>query len=128
MKKGLVLDMSQTVRELTCISCPIGCQLTVTMEEGKVVSVTGNTCPRGEVYAVNEVPHPVRTLTTTMAISNRKGIMLPVKSDNPIPKEKMMDVMKIVNATKVEAPVAIGQVLIPEVCEGCNIIAAYFVE
>lgn len=120
--------MSQTIRELTCISCPIGCQLTVTMEEGKVVSVAGNTCPRGEVYAIHEVTHPVRTLTTTMAVSNRAGVMLPVKSDNPIPKEKMMDVMRLVNQTKVEAPVSMGQILIADVAEGCNIVAAYFVE
>ena len=31
-----------TTRELTCIGCPMGCPLTVTMEAGEVISVTGN--------------------------------------------------------------------------------------
>ena len=48
-----------TTRELTCIGCPMGCPLTVTMEAGEVISVTGNTCKRGDVYARKEVTNPV---------------------------------------------------------------------
>ena len=43
-----------TTRELTCIGCPMGCPLTVTMEAGEVISVTGNTCKRGDIYARKE--------------------------------------------------------------------------
>ena len=46
--------------ELTCIGCPMGCPLIVTMEDGAVVSVTGNTCPRGDAYARKEVTAPTR--------------------------------------------------------------------
>ena len=57
-------------RELTCIVCPIGCQLSVTLENGVVTEVTGNTCPRGKQYAIDECTHPVRTITTTARTSN----------------------------------------------------------
>ena len=50
-----------TTRELTCIGCPMGCPLTVTMEAGEVISVTGNTCKRGDIYARKEVTNPTRT-------------------------------------------------------------------
>ena len=53
------------VRELTCVACPMGCQMTASIDNGVVVSVTGNTCPRGKKYAETECTHPVRPLTTT---------------------------------------------------------------
>ena len=46
------------VRNLTCISCPMGCALTATLEGGEVISVTGNTCKRGDIYARKEVTNP----------------------------------------------------------------------
>lgn len=55
-------------RELTCIGCPMGCQITVELNEGEVVSVTGNTCGIGDKYARNEVTHPERTVTSTAVI------------------------------------------------------------
>ena len=73
-------------RELTCIVCPIGCSLSVDIEDGKVVDVKGNTCPRGKTYAENECVSPVRTITTSVAC--KTGEMLSVKTDRPIPKKK----------------------------------------
>ena len=49
-------------RKLTCIGCPMGCPLIVTMEAGEVISVTGNTCKRGDVYARKEVTNPTLSL------------------------------------------------------------------
>ena len=57
-------------RELICIGCPMGCPIVVKMEDGKVVSVTGNTCPRGEAYARKEVTDPTRIVTTTVHIGD----------------------------------------------------------
>ena len=52
--------------ELTCIVCPMGCRMTVELSDGgEILSVTGNTCPRGKQYAIDECTHPVRTVTTT---------------------------------------------------------------
>ena len=50
-------------KELTCIGCPLGCAITVTLTDGTVSSVTGNTCPRGDAYARKEVTNPTRIVT-----------------------------------------------------------------
>ena len=108
--------------ELTCIVCPMGCTLTATQDEnGAIVSVTGNTCPRGKNYAENEMLHPVRTLTTTVAVEGTSK-PLAVKTDAPIPKDKLFEAMKIVNALCVKAPVRIGDVLYPDLF-GANLVA-----
>lgn len=102
--------------ELTCIVCPVGCTLRVEQtqtDEGEVISVTGNACPRGAAYGKDEVLHPVRTLTTTVRVPNAERL-LPVKTDRPIPKEKLLEAMKKVNVLSVTAPVKIGDVLLDD--------------
>ena len=67
-------------RELICIGCPLGCSLTVSMEGAEVVSVTGNTCKRGDVYARKEVTNPTRIVTSTVKVSNGTADMVSVKT------------------------------------------------
>ena len=109
-------------RSLTCIVCPIGCQLTVTLEDGVVTEVVGNTCPRGKQYAIDECTHPVRTVTSIVRVTNREDTMVSCKTENPIPKDKIFEVMAIIRAATVEAPVAIGDVLCDNVF-GTKVIA-----
>ena len=98
-------------RLLTCIVCPRGCSLTVTLDdEGKVLSVEGNICKRGQVYAEDECTHPKRTVTTTVRCAD--GSVLPVKTSTTVPKELMFDCMKAINAAVVELPARIGDVVI----------------
>lgn len=100
-------------KELTCIVCPMGCALTVTLDEqGGILSVTGSTCKRGEEYGKNECLHPVRTLTTTAKTADRRPI--PVKTATPIPKEKLFEAMELVNRLAVPLPVRIGDVLMED--------------
>lgn len=109
--------------ELTCIVCPIGCALRVEQnEKGEVVSVSGNTCPRGASYGKDEVLHPVRTLTSTVRVQNAERL-LPVKTDRPIPKEKLFAAMEKVNALSVRAPIRIGDVLLDDLF-GAKLVAA----
>lgn len=107
-------------RKLTCIVCPLGCELTVGLTDGKVVSVTGNTCPRGKVYAENECTNPQRTVTSTMRCAD--GGMVAVKTDSPIPKEKMFDCMQIINNAVAPIPVRVGDVILDNVF-GSRIVA-----
>ena len=108
-------------RGLTCIVCPIGCQLTVTLEGGVVTEVTGNTCPRGKQYAIDECTNPVRTVTTTARTSN-DGVV-PVKTDRPIPKHLMFDCMREIDSAVVTLPAQIGDVVIENILgTGANII------
>ena len=101
-------------RDLICIICPRGCSLCADIQENQV-TVTGNACPKGEEYAVNECINPVRTVTSTVRVANRKDTMVSVKTAAPVPKGKMMDVMALLRKTEVNAPVAIGDVVLTDV-------------
>ena len=107
-------------KELTCIACPLGCGVTVTLEENEVVSVEGNTCPRGKEYAINECIAPVRTVTTTVRCED--GSLVAVKTSKPIPKEKIFDAMSIINSTTAKLPVSVGDVIISELF-GSSVVA-----
>ena len=113
--------------EMICINCPLGCALTVE-RDGDNFKVSGNTCPRGEKYAVNELTHPVRTLTTTVAVGNREGVYLPVKTAKPISKGKLFEAMALVNSTKAVAPIKIGDVIIENMLGEADLVAASDVE
>ena len=81
--------------ELTCIVCPMGCRMTIEKAADGNFDVSGNTCPRGKEYAINELTNPVRTLTSTVRFSN--GKIAPVKTNLPVPKDMIFDCMKIIN-------------------------------
>lgn len=100
-------------RKLTCIICPLGCPLTVKVEDKKVLSVEGNTCPRGAKYAESECTNPQRTVTSTVKCAD--GSLVSVKTDKPIPKEKMVECMALINKTVAKLPVSIGDVIIDDV-------------
>ena len=101
-------------RNLTCIIYPKGFAMCAEIQ-GEKVTVTGNTCPKGEEYAINECLHPVRTVTATVRVSNRPNTMVSVKTAQPIPKERMMDVMAQLRKITVNAPVTVGQVILEDV-------------
>ena len=103
-----------TTHELTCIGCPMGCPITVQMEDGEVVSLTGYTCKRGEIYARKEVTNPTRIVTSTILVRGGKKERVSVKTASDIPKERIFDVMKEINRASAEAPVKIGDVLIED--------------
>ena len=111
-------------KTMTCVACPLGCQLTVTMENGEIVSITGNTCKRGDAYARTEITCPTRSLTTTVRCEGGKHPVVPVKSSVPVPKEKLMECMQVINSVTVQAHVAVGQVIIQSILgTEANIIA-----
>lgn len=107
-------------KNLTCIVCPMGCPLEVTIEDNKVISVSGNTCKRGEDYAVSECTNPVRTVTTT--IKTTEGVCVPVKTNKPIPKCEMMKLVNLIANTKISLPINIGDVIISDVY-GADVVA-----
>ena len=104
--------------ELICTLCPKGCRLNISEN----LTVTGNKCPKGEKYARDEALalNPVRTLTTTVTA---KDFLLPVRSDKPIPKEKMIECMEIINRVNVRRSVNIGDIIIENIYEDVNMIA-----
>lgn len=106
---------------LTCIECPIGCSIEVEMQDGKVVSVKGNACPRGKLYAENEVVCPKRVVTSTVRATD--GTMVPVKTDKPVKKSEIFAIMEKINNTVCVLPVKIGDVLVENISDDANLIA-----
>ena len=116
-------------RKLTCIGCPMGCPLTVVMNGKEVVSVTGNTCKRGDIYARKEVTNPTRIVTSTVRITGGSEAMVSVKTKEDIPKGKIFDCVKALKNVEVAAPVHIGDVLVKDVAgTGVDVIATKNVE
>ena len=109
-------------KNLTCIECPIGCSIEVELEDGKVVSLSGNGCPRGKLYAEAEVVCPKRVVTSTVRAEN--GEMIPVKTDKPVRKDAIFEVMAKINATTCKMPVALGDVLVESICDDANLVVA----
>ncbi len=111
-------------RRLICIGCPMGCPLVVTMDGGEVVSVTGNTCKRGEIYGRKEVTNPTRIVTSTVRVSGGSIDMVSVKTKEDIPKGKIFDCVKALKNVEVEAPVHIGDVIMKDVAgTGVDVVA-----
>ena len=111
-------------RELTCIGCPMGCQISLTLEDGIVVDVTGNTCKIGDNYARKEVTAPTRIVTSTVAIDGANHPRLSVKTASDIPKSAIFDVMDAIRKARVTAPVHVGDVVIANVAgTGVDVVA-----
>ena len=98
-------------RNLTCIGCPMGCPLTVKIENRTVLSVEGNTCKRGAIYGKKEVTDPTRIVTTTVHVSGGVENMVSVKTQSDIPKDKIFDCIHALKNITVSAPVHIGDVI-----------------
>lgn len=110
--------------ELICINCPNGCRLKVE-KAGDDYKVEGNLCPRGKTYAINELTHPLRTLTTTVKIKNGIHDVLPVISNGQLPKEKIAEAIKALALVEVEAPVFYGDIIYANILGlGVDIIAS----
>ncbi|MDD6347544.1 MAG: DUF1667 domain-containing protein [Lachnospiraceae bacterium] len=101
-------------RTLTCIGCPMGCTLTVETEEGRILTVSGNTCPKGDAYARRELTAPMRMVTSTVRLTGSDLAMLPVRTAREVPKEAIFACMASLNGVVVEAPVRTGDIVVPD--------------
>lgn len=114
---------------MVCINCPLGCMLTVTKENDGTVTVTGNTCPRGEAYGRTELTDPRRIVTSTVPIREEENRVVSVKTRDPIPKGKIQECINALKEIKAVLPVHIGDVLLENVADtGVAIIATRDVE
>ena len=110
------MQFATDIAAYTCICCPLGCRIEVALDEnGQVSEVSGYTCKRGADYAAQEAVSPERMVTAVLCVS---GCLEPVsvKTQRPVPKAAMKDVLAAVAALRLDAPVAAGDVLIEDVC------------
>ena len=103
-------------KEIICTVCPRGCHIMVEGNEKEVQSLNGYGCKRGIEYATAEFISPVRILTTTVKIDGNDADLLPVCSNKPIPKDKILDCMEIIKKTSVKLPVKQYDVIISDIC------------
>ncbi len=111
-------------KELICIGCPLGCNLTVEMDGGQVVSVNGNTCKRGDDYARKELTDPRRIVTSTVPVAGGNLPVVSVKTATDIPKNKIRECLLALKGVTLTAPVQIGDVIVENVADtGVDVIA-----
>ena len=109
---------------LTCICCPLGCQITVLLDGDEIANISGNTCKRGEEYARKEITAPLRTVTTTVRVTGGASPVVSVKTKTDIPKGRIFDCIACLKNISVEAPVHIGDVIVKNVAgTGIDIVA-----
>ncbi len=104
--------MAEETTKLICITCPVGCELTVTHEGKKVLKVEGNQCKLGIEYAEQEISEPRRMIITTVRVKGGFHSLVPVRSAEPVPKEKIFPILKELRKVELEAPVEMHQVVL----------------
>jgi CxxC motif-containing protein len=108
------MKTAEKVRSLVCISCPLGCHLEVYRQDGGF-RVSGNKCPRGKTYALEEMLAPKRVVTATVRLRARALSRLPVKTTGPLPKEQITGLLNEIYRWTLEPPVSSGQVLLADI-------------
>ncbi len=102
-------------RTFTCIVCPNGCEIDTEYEGTNVISVSGNLCPKGRSYVVQELTDPRRTIASSIRVTGGELPLASVRLTQPVPKDRIFDVMNAINQVECPAPVSIGQVILPNV-------------
>lgn len=116
-------------KEITCIVCPIGCKILVIMDGKRIKSLDGSKCKRGIDYTKHEALDPRRMLTTSVFVKGGEWPLVSVKSSQPVPKEKVFQVLKEIKKIKVKAPIKLGQIILTNVANtNINIIATKSIE
>jgi len=116
-------------KELICINCPMGCMLSVDIDDKGEMTVSGNTCPRGDAYARKELTSPTRIVTSIVSVRGGELPVTSVKSASDIPKGKIDDVINSLRGLVIDAPVHIGDVIVDNVADtGVSVISTRNVE
>ena len=112
------------IKKLTCIECPRSCALNVDIENCQIIKVEGSKCPKGEEYAKNEIENPLRILTGTVLAQDLALKMIPIRTDKPIPKIKILEAAAEIKKIKINKPVHAGDIIAPNFLGlGINLIA-----
>lgn len=110
-------------QEFICIMCPQGCRLEAEWDRERVCSITGNTCPKGADYAVQELVNPMRNIATSVLLEGGELELASVRLTKPVPKTRIFDIMEEIRKVRLQAPVSIGQVVIEDVLGlGSNVV------
>jgi len=116
-------------KHFTCVTCPVGCEVDVEVQDGSILSLTGNKCDKVKEFVLQELKEPMRVLTTTVRVEGAKYAMLPVRTDKPIPKRLFSQAIEELASIDLQAPVHISDVIVKEIAgSGANIVATRTME
>ena len=122
IKQRTVIAMSES--NIICIACPKGCRMTVESNNGKIINISGYSCPQGKEYAREEFLNPTRILPTTVKVNQGEFPLVSVKTEEPIPKKYLLPAMKKIAEITVDAPIKCGDVIIENILNtGVNLVA-----
>lgn len=111
-------------KEMTCIACPMGCRMQVTQDDAGAVTVQNATCKRGITYGEQEFRCPMRTVTSSVRVRGGRHPLCAVKTDGTVPKEAIPQVLRTIASARPQAPIHIGQVIVPDIAgTGVDLIA-----
>jgi CxxC motif-containing protein len=116
--------MAAEKKHFVCVVCPIGCEIDVVHDDSKIISMEGNKCEKSEEFVSQELIEPMRILTTTVRIEGSRWPVIPVRTDEAVPKRLFPRIVRQLRDIKLQAPVNILDVVVKDVLRtGANIIA-----
>ena len=116
--------MAVQKRHFVCVVCPIGCEIDVVHDGGRIISMEGNRCEQSDEFVRQELIEPMRILTTTVRIQGSRWAVIPVRTDKSVPKRLFPSMMRQLRRIKVQTPVNMLDVVVRDVLgTGANIIA-----
>ena len=107
--------MGKKVRRVTCIVCPIGCEIEVSAERDKIMDIRGYRCPKGRDYAFEEIHDPKRLVMTVLRVRGGDLPTVSVKTDKSVPKGLMFKIIEELSGLDLDAPIEVGQVIIEDI-------------
>ena len=110
---------------ITCVGCPLGCRIELEVgPDRNIQKINGHRCKQGKAYAVTEFENPVRVLTTSVLVKASKSRLLPVRTDRPVPKNLIREMMKSLSSVRVKPPIEVGHIIIQDILgTGANLIS-----
>jgi CxxC motif-containing protein len=116
--------MAAEKKHFVCVVCPIGCEIDVVHDGSKIISMEGNKCDNSEEFVSQELIEPMRILTTTVRIDGSRWPVVPVRTDEAVPKRLFPHIMRQLRHVKLQAPVNISDVVVKDVLRtGANVVA-----
>jgi len=113
------------IKKIICTRCPQGCEIHVRLNDTEIESIEGNLCKLGKDYSKTEIIAPKRVVTSTVKVFNGVYPLVPVWTSEPIPKDKIFDLMNELRKIQLTAPVKINQIILQNIFGlGIDVIAS----
>lgn len=115
--------------EIVCVVCPTSCVVSAEWDDTRLLLIDRAQCKLAWDYVEGEIFDPRRVVTTTVLVEGGDLPLVSVKTDKPVPKDRVLDVMDRLAEVVAKAPVDIGDTIVADVLRtGSNIVATNTIE